>query len=138
MDQEAMKRRTKEFAKSVMKLCHLLELHHRLIANQLFRSATSVGANYRAACRARSKAEFIAKLGTVLEEADESLYWLELIAETDAHDFVNKAELARLTREANELVAIFVSSLNTAKSHPILKPVGIRVSPQPANLKSEI
>ena len=84
----------------------------RLIGNQLFRSGTSVGANYRAACRARSKAEFIAKLGIVLEEADESLYWLEILAETE----IVKADLlAPLMKEADELVAIFVTSLKTAK-----------------------
>ena len=84
----------------------------RLIGNQLFRSGTSVGANYRAACRARSKAEFIAKLGIVLEEADESLYWLEILAETQ---IMNADLLAPLMKEADELVAIFVTSLKTAK-----------------------
>ena len=84
MDQEQLKRRTKEFAKRVINLCKRLPKTRegRHIGNQLFRSGTSVGANYRAACRARSKAEFIAKLGIVLEEADESLYWLEILAET--------------------------------------------------------
>ena len=114
MDQEQMKRRTKEFAKRVIKLCRRLPNTRdgRLIGNQLFRSGTSVGANYRAACRARSKAEFVAKLGIVLEEADESLYWLEILTETQ----VMKAELlASLMEEADELIAMFVSSLKTAK-----------------------
>ena len=114
MDQEQMKRRTKEFAKRVIKLCRRLPNTRdgRLIGNQLFRSGTSVGANYRAACRARSKAEFVAKLGIVLEEADESLYWLEILTETQ----VMKAELlASLMEEADELNAMFVSSLKTAK-----------------------
>jgi four helix bundle protein len=71
-----------------------------------------VGANYRAACRARSKADFIAKLGIVLEEADESLYWLEILAEAQ---IVRAELLAPLMNEADELVAIFVTSLNTAK-----------------------
>ena len=85
-----------------------------LIRKQLFRSGTSVGANYRAACRGRSKADFIAKLGVVLEEADESLYWLEILAETQ----IVKPELvAPLLKEANELVAIFVASLNTARNN---------------------
>ncbi len=109
-----MKRRTKEFAKRVIKLCRRLPNTRdgRLIGNQLFRSGTSVGANYRAACRARSKAEFVAKLGIVLEEADESLYWLEILTETQ----VMKAELlASLMEEADELIAMFVSSLKTAK-----------------------
>ena len=115
MDQEQMKRRTKEFAKRVINLCRQLpeSREGRLIGNQLFRSGTSVGANYRATCRARSKAEFIAKLGIVLEEADESLYWLEMLAETQ----VVKADLlAPLMKEADELVAIFVASLKTARS----------------------
>jgi len=114
VDQEQMKKRTKEFAKRVINLCRQLPNTRdgRLIGNQLFRSGTSVGANYRAACWARSKAEFIAKLGIVLEEADESLYWLEILVETQ----VMKADLvAPLMEEAGELIAIFVSSLKTAK-----------------------
>jgi len=115
VDREEMKRRTKEFAKRVIGLCRQLPETRdgRLIGNQLFRSGTSVGANYRAACRGRSKADFIAKLGIVLEEADESLYWLEILAETR----IIKADLLTpLISETNELVAIFVASLNTAKS----------------------
>ena len=115
MDQERMKKRTKEFAKQAIYLCRQLPATRegRLINNQFFRSGTSVGANYRAACRARSKADFVSKLGIVLEEADESLYWLEILAETK----IVKAELLMgLMNEANELIAIFVSSLNKAKS----------------------
>ncbi len=114
MDQEEMKKRTKDFAKRVINLCRQLPetREGRLIANQIFRSGTSVGANYRAACRARSKADFIAKLGTVLEETDESLYWLEILSETQ----IVKADLLEpLMEEASELVAIFVTSLKTAK-----------------------
>jgi four helix bundle protein len=117
MDQELMKKRTKEFAKKVIDLCRQLPENRegRLIGNQIFRSGTSVGANYRSACRGRSKADFIAKLGIVLEEADESLYWLEILAETK----IVKADLLTpLMKEANELVSIFVSSLNTAKKKP--------------------
>ena len=114
MDQEEMKKRTKDFAKRVINLCRQLPetREGRLIANQIFRSGTSVGANYRAACRARSKADFIAKLGIVLEETDESLYWLEILSETQ----IVKADLLEpLMEEASELVAIFVTSLKTAK-----------------------
>jgi four helix bundle protein len=114
VDQEEMKKRTKDFAKRVINLCRQLPetREGRLIGNQLFRSGTSVGANYRAACRGRSKAEFIAKLGVVLEEADESLYWLEILSETQ----IVKADLLEpLMEEASELVAIFVASLKTAK-----------------------
>lgn len=115
MDQEQMNRRTKEFAKRVINLCRQLpeSREGRLIGNQLFRSGTSVGANYRAGCRARSKPEFIAKLGIVLEEADESLYWLEILAESQV---VEANLLAPLMKEADELVAIFVASLKTAKA----------------------
>ena len=115
MDQEEMKKRTKDFAKRVINLCRQLPetREGRLIANQVFRSGTSVGANYRAACRARSKADFIAKLGIVLEETDESLYWLEILSETQ----IVKADLLEpLMEEASELVAIFVTSLKTAKN----------------------
>ena len=114
MDQEEMKKRTKDFAKRVINLCRQLPetREGRLIANQIFRSGTSVGANYRAACRARSKADFIAKLGIVLEETDESLYWLEILSETQ----IVKADLLEpLMEEASELVAIFVTSIKTAK-----------------------
>ena len=114
MDSEEMKKRTKEFAKRVIHLCRKLPATEeaRLIRNQLFRAGTSVGSNYRAACRGRSKADFISKLGIVLEETDESLYWMEIIVETN----IMKADpLTLLMEEANQLIAIFVSSLNTAK-----------------------
>ncbi len=113
-----MKRRTKEFAKDVIALCRQLPATRegRLIGGQLFRSGTSVGANYRAACRGRSRADFVAKLGVVLEEADESLYWLEILQETK---IVGAAVLAPLLAEANEIVSILVSSLNTARRSQI-------------------
>jgi four helix bundle protein len=115
VDREQMKARTKEFAKRVINLCRKLPetREGQLIGKQLFRAGTSVGANYRAACRGRSKAEFIAKLGIVLEEADESLYWLEILVETE---IVKPEFLMSLMNEAKELVAIFVASLNTAKN----------------------
>jgi four helix bundle protein len=83
VDKQELQCRTKQFTLRVCKLVDALPRATvgRAVANQLVRSATSVGANYRAACRARSRAEFAAKLGTILEEADESLYWLELIRE---------------------------------------------------------
>jgi four helix bundle protein len=116
MDREQMKQRTKDFAKQVIAFCHQIPRTEEgmLIRKQLFRSGTSVGANYRAACRGRSKADFIAKLGIALEEADESLYWLEILAETQ---IVKPASIAPLHKEANELVAILVASLNTARSN---------------------
>jgi four helix bundle protein len=114
MDSEVLKRRTKEFAKRVIKLCRELPNTEegRLIRNQLFRAGTSVGSNYRAACRGRSRADFISKLGIVLEENDESLYWMELIVETE---IMNQDRLGPLMDEANQLISIWVASLNTAK-----------------------
>ncbi len=114
MNQEQMKVRTKDFAKKVILLCRQLPSTRegRLVGGQFFRSGTSVGANYRAACRARSKADFISKLGIVLEETDESLYWMEII---DEDRIINSKFLTDLIKEAKELIAIFVSSLNTAK-----------------------
>jgi four helix bundle protein len=83
-----------------------------VITRQLLRSATSVGANYRAVCRARSTADFVSKLGIVLEEADETLFWLELLIESEA---AHPERVTALLKEADELVAIFVASLRTAK-----------------------
>jgi four helix bundle protein len=84
----------------------------KTLGRQLLRSGTSVGANYRAVCRARSKAGFISKMGLVLEEADESAFWMELLI--DAHK-TTPDQAGALLREANELVAIAVSSINTAR-----------------------
>ena len=87
-------------------------LDGRRIGQQLLDSATSTAANYRASCRARSRAEFIAKLGTVLEEADASLFWLELMVDAE---LITKARAEKLLKEADELTAVFVTSLKTAK-----------------------
>lgn len=115
MNQEQMKVRTKDFAKKVISLCRQLPATQegRLVGGQFFRSGTSVGAHYRAACRARSKADFISKLSIVLEETDESLYWMEILHE---NRIVNSKLLPDLIKEAKELIAILVSSLNTAKN----------------------
>ena len=114
MDAVAMKTRTKEFAKRTIRLYRSLprSAEARMIGNQIFRSGTSVGSNYRAACRDRSKADFIAKLGIVLEEADETVYWLELLAETG---ILPTKRLQPLMTEGQELVAIFVASIKTAR-----------------------
>jgi len=85
----------------------------RALSNQLVRSGTSVAANYRAACRARSKAEFVAKLQIVIEEADESLFWLEMLIESG---MVASAKIEPLRKEADELTAIMVASRKTASS----------------------
>ena len=117
-DSEAMKLRTKNFALRVLRLCRSLPRTQeaRILGGQLLRSSTSVAANYRAACGARSRAEFIAKLGIVLEEADETEFWLELVQEATLFP---QAKLQSLCKEAHEIVSIFVSSVRTAKSSPL-------------------
>jgi four helix bundle protein len=114
MNAEEMKTRTKEFAKDIINLCRKLPNNRegRLIGNQVFKSGTSVAANYRAACRGRSKAEFIAKLGIVEEEADETLFWLEIIEEMNIYD---PSSVDSLMQECDEIIAIMVSSVKTAK-----------------------
>jgi four helix bundle protein len=89
-----------------------------VIGKQLIRSSTSVAANYRASCRARSTSEFIAKLGIVLEESDESLFWLEMILEAG---LMTENKLSELLKEADELTAIFTKSLITAKTNRVTK-----------------
>lgn len=114
MRQRDLKDRTKEFALRIIKLIKALpsDIAGKAISNQLVRSGMSVGANYRAACRGRSKAEFIAKLGIVLEEADECCYWLELIMESE---MINKKKVLELYKETNELAAIFCVMLKSSK-----------------------
>lgn len=116
LDQSKIKLRTKEFSKRIIELCRKLPENYegKLIRGQIFRSATSIAANYRAACRARSTPEFISKLGIVEEEADETLYWLEIIEELK---IMPKPELEFLIQENNEIVAIIVSSIKTAKKN---------------------
>jgi len=105
---------TKRFALRILKLCDSLPKTEaaRAISRQLVRSGTSVAANYRAAGRARSRAEFVAKMGVVVEEADESVFWLELLVDSG---MIAKARLDDLVAEANELVSIFVASQKTAR-----------------------
>ena len=114
MNPAAMKNRTKEFAKKIIELCRELPNNRegRLIGNQLFKPGTSVAANYRAACRGRSKAEFVSKLGIVLEEADETLFWLELIDEMSIN---GGSSVGFLRQECDEITAIIVTSIRTAK-----------------------
>lgn len=116
MDAGELRDRTKECALRILKLVVALPktVEGRAIANQLVRSGTSVAANYRSACRARSRPEFIAKLGVVLEEADETLLWLELIV---AGRILPPKPVEALLKEANELVAIFVTSRKSAASN---------------------
>src|SRR5881409_52524 len=111
-----LKQRTKQFGLRILILLNNLPntIGGRAVANQLVRSATSVGANYRAACRARSRAEFAAKLGTVLEEADESLYWLEMIRDGE---LMSDSKISLLLKEANELTAILAAGRKSAASN---------------------
>jgi four helix bundle protein len=104
-----LKRRTKQFALRVLKLVAALPntVAGRAIGGQLARSGTSVGANYRAACRGRSKAEFIAKMGTCEEEGDESAYWMEIIIEGE---LLKQSQVEPLLKEAEELTRIFAQS----------------------------
>ena len=116
MNGNDLKKRTKQFGLRVINLVASLPNGQtaRTIGNQLLRSGMSVGANYRAACRGRSKADFIAKAGISLEEADECLYWMELLQEAG---IVPVEKLKDLMKEADELVAIFTASIKTAKAH---------------------
>ena len=114
MTPEQLKERTKRFALDVIALVGTLPrtLVAEIIAGQMVRSGTSTGANYRAACRARSRAEFVAKIGVAEEEADETQYWLELLLETK---LAKSETVRRLIAEATELVAILSASRKTAR-----------------------
>ena len=109
-----MKQRFKDFALGAMKVVDVLPQSEvgRVLANQLMRSATSVGANYRAACRGRSKKDFASKISIALEEADESAYWLELIVEGE---LIDTDKLEPLMRGADELCAILFSAQRSAR-----------------------
>ena len=109
MDADDLKKRTKLFALRILKLAAFLPptIEGKAIKGQLIRAGTSVGANYRAACRGRSRAEFIAKIGVVEEEADESAFWLELIIEAA---LLKENRVKSLLDEANELTRIMASS----------------------------
>ena len=111
---EELKNRSKQFAIRIVKLFRSLPRTEeaRVIGKQVLRSVTSVAANYRAVCRARSKPEFIARIGVVVEEADETVLWLELQVDTD---IVRESRMTNLLSEANELLAIFAASQYTAR-----------------------
>jgi four helix bundle protein len=109
---EAFKRRTKKFVVDNIRFYRTLPKTEeaKIIGRQLLRSSSSVGANYRAACRARSKAEFHSKLSTVVEEADESVFWMEVLVEAEV---VRKENLIHLTDEANQILKIAAASRKT-------------------------
>ena len=116
MDEKELKKRTKQFALRIIRLVNALpkNIVGQSIGKQLIRSGTSVGANYRSACRGRSKAEFVAKSGIVEEEAGESAFWMELIIEGG---LLEKKLVEPLLKEADELVAIMVASRKSARSN---------------------
>jgi four helix bundle protein len=114
MTREEMRKRTKVYANRVVKLCSALPGNWiaQTLGKQLLRSGTSVGANYRAVCRAKSNSDFINKLRIVEEECDESLFWMEMLVD---NDFVKALLLGGLMKEADEILAIVVSSAKTAR-----------------------
>ncbi|HET6935223.1 MAG TPA: four helix bundle protein [Candidatus Angelobacter sp.] len=111
---EQLRKRTKDFAVRIVYLFRSLPntAEAQIIGRQLLHSGTAVGANYHAACRARSKAEFVSKIGIVTEEADESVFWIELLSDVGV---IKKERLEDLLRESRELTAIFSASRQTAK-----------------------
>jgi four helix bundle protein len=116
MGERDLKKRTKDFAIRIIRLVEALPTGRTcdVIGKQILRSGTSVGANYRAACRARSNADFVSKMGIVEEELDECMYWMELLIETG---IIQAERLKELEKEADELLAITVSSIRTAKKN---------------------
>jgi four helix bundle protein len=116
MNEQEFKNRTKNLALRVIKLVEALPRGQtaQVIGKQLLRSATSVGANYRAACRGKSPADVLHKLGIVEEEADESLYWMELLIESD---LISEARLSSLMLETNEIAAMTVASIKTLRAN---------------------
>ena len=116
MNNKELQIRTKKFALEIIRFVELLP-NNRVgwtFTDQIIRSSTSVAANYRAVCRAKSDRDFINKIGTVIEEADETLFWLEMIEESEI--LKQESKILSLKHEANELTAIFVSSIKTIKN----------------------
>jgi four helix bundle protein len=114
MNEQRFKERTKKLALEVIKILESLPKNRTadVIARQLLRSATSIGANYRAACRGKSTADVLAKLAIVEEEADETVYWLELLVESS---IVQSSRVAELQKETNEIIAMTVASIKTLR-----------------------
>jgi four helix bundle protein len=116
VEENDLRKRTFDYARRIIRLYSSLgnKPLEQVIGKQSLRSGTSIGANYREAYRSRSKAEFIAKIGDCLKEAEETQYWLELM---QAEEIIAANRLNDLIKETNELIAIFVSSMNTAKNN---------------------
>jgi four helix bundle protein len=123
MNPEDMKARTRAFALRVIRLAESLPNTPtaKVIRNQMLRCGPSVGANYRAACGAKSKPDFVSKMGTVEEEADETIYWMELLIDAE---IVKRTRIADLLDEADQILSIVITSIKTAK--------GLRANPQSA------
>ena len=116
MNSKELQQRSKQFALAIIKIAEYLP-NNRVgwtFTDQIVRSSTSVAANYRAVCRTKSDKDFISKMGTVIEEADETLFWLEMIEESKIIN--QQSEITNLKKEANELVSIFVASVKTVKN----------------------
>ncbi len=130
MSNENLKQRTKMFALDVIKLVETLpnDRASQVIGGQLLRAGTSVGANYRAACRAKSAADFISKMGTVEEEADESGYWVELLVDAAK---LKTEKAVHVLEESGELVAISVASINTARRNNVRSSTRASAQPTP-------
>ncbi len=116
MNQIELKNRTKSFAIRIVNLFRSLPKNDesRIIGKQILRSGTSVAANYRAVCRARSHADFVSKMSIVVEEMDETIFWMEILIDAK---IISQTKLTSLQKEADELMAIFASSLQTAKQN---------------------
>ncbi|MGB9641289.1 MAG: four helix bundle protein [Anaerolineales bacterium] len=119
--QNDLRRRTKQFALAILDLCSLIpnNLKGQILSKQLVRSGTSVGANYREACRAKSNADFISKIETILQELEETAYWLELL---DEGNILPSSEIiSSLSNETNQLIAIFVTIVKGVKERQKIK-----------------
>ena len=114
MNPDDLKTRTRQFALRVFRLAECLPdtPAARVIRNQMIRCGSSVGAIYRAACRAKSRPDFVSKMGTVEEEADETIYWMELLVDTG---IVKPKRISDLINEADQILAIVIASIKTAK-----------------------
>jgi four helix bundle protein len=131
MSNENLKQRTKKYALEAIKLVETLpnDRTSHVLGGQLLRSGTSVGANYRAACRARSSADFISKMGIVEEEADESSFWVELLVDAGK---LRTEKAGHVLKESSELVASSVSSINTARRNSTRRSTSPPATPRSA------
>ena len=131
MTEDEFKLRTKQIALRIIRFVNTLPLHGvaGVIGKQLLRSGTSIGANYRAACRGKSKADVLHKLAIVEEEADESLYWIELLIESGT---ISERKLSSLSKEIDEILRMIVASIRT------LRMKGVEMGTNSSNPKSKI